>query len=168
MTQRRPASAHRYRPALPAIPVIICDEPVSALDVSIQAQILNLLMDLKEGLSGLTYIFIAHDLSVVEHISDRVAVMYLGRIFEIATPTELYANPIHPYTRALLSAVCVPDPDIEASRERIILEGEVPSPANPPSAAPFTPGVLKPASAVRWCLAEGSGKDHEVACLRVE
>jgi oligopeptide/dipeptide ABC transporter ATP-binding protein len=150
--------------------LIICDEPVSALDVSIQAQIINLLMDLKEGLSGLSYIFIAHDLSVVEHISDRVAVMYLGHIFEIATPVELYANPIHPYTRALLSAVCVPDPDIEANRERIILEGEVPSPANPPTGCTFharCPEARPECSEVVPALKK-VGEDHEVACLLVE
>ncbi len=150
--------------------LIICDEPVSALDVSIQAQIINLLMDLKEGLSGLSYIFIAHDLSVVEHISDRVAVMYLGRIFEITTPIELYANPIHPYTRALLSAVCVPDPDIEATRERIILEGEVPSPANPPTGCTFharCPEARPECSEVVPALRK-VGEDHEVACLLAE
>jgi oligopeptide/dipeptide ABC transporter ATP-binding protein len=150
--------------------LIICDEPVSALDVSIQAQIINLLMDLKEGLSGLTYIFIAHDLSVVKHISDRIAVMYLGHILEITTPAELYANPIHPYTQALLSAVCVPDPDIEASRERIILEGEVPSPANPPTGCPFharCPRAEPSCSATMPQLKE-LGDDHEVACLLAE
>ena len=150
--------------------LIICDEPVSALDVSIQAQIINLLMDLKEGLAGLTYIFIAHDLSVVEHISDRVAVMYLGRIFEITTPTELYANPIHPYTKALLSAVCVPDPDIEASRERIILEGEVPSPANPPTGCSFHARCpqAQPVCSTTVPALKQVGDDHEVACLLVE
>ena len=149
--------------------LIICDEPVSALDVSIQAQIINLLMDLREGLSGLTYIFIAHDLSVVKHISDRIAVMYLGRILEITTPEELYSNPIHPYTRALLSAVCVPDPDIEASRERIVLEGEVPSPVNPPSGCSFhtrCPDATPACSATVPGLKQ-VGNDHEVACLAV-
>lgn len=147
--------------------LIICDEPVSALDVSIQAQIINLLMDLKEGLSGLTYVFIAHDLSVVRHISDRVAVMYLGHILEITTPAELYANPIHPYTRALLSAVCVPDPDIEATRERIVLEGEVPSPVNQPSGCSFhtrCPDATPQCRTTVPALKE-VGSNHEVACL---
>ena len=147
--------------------LIICDEPVSALDVSIQAQIINLLEELQEKY-GLSYLFIAHDLSVVRHISHRVAVMYLGKIMEITGRQELYENPCHPYTTALLSAVPIPDPLVEVKRKPIILKGEVPSPLNPPSGCVFHPRCEVAAKECSREIPElrEISPDHYVSCLK--
>jgi oligopeptide/dipeptide ABC transporter ATP-binding protein len=149
--------------------LIICDEPISALDVSIQAQIINLLEELQEGLKGLSYLFIAHDLSVVRHISDRVAVMYLGRIVEITDSQTLYMNPLHPYTRALLSAIPIADPIVEEKRERIILKGEVPSPLNPPPGCSFHPRCFQATQECSQSIPPlcDVGGGHEVACIKL-
>ncbi len=147
---------------------IVCDEPISALDVSIQAQIINLLEELQEQY-GLTYLFIAHDLSVVRHISNRIVFMYLGKIAEVADRNELYENPLHPYTQALISAVPIPDPAVEAKRKPIILQGEVPSPLNPPAGCVFHPRCTIATDECKQAVPElrEISHDHQVACIRV-
>ncbi len=157
------ARALAVRPAF-----IVCDEPVSALDVSIQAQIITLLIRLREELN-LTYLFIAHDLSVVRNISDRVAVMYLGKIVEITASDELYTNPLHPYTISLLSAVPIPDPVIDRTRKRIVLTGDVPSPINPPSGCPFHPRCYQAIDICQEQVPElrNFGGEHWASCHRI-
>lgn len=148
--------------------LVICDEPVSSLDVSVQAQIINLLEELQES-QELTYLFLSRDLAMVQYISDRVAVMYLGRIMELATSEELCENPLHPYTQALISATPITDPVVEKTRQRIVLEGEIPSPANPPTGCHFHPRCP---IAIGECSEERPplrdvGEGHYVACIRV-
>ncbi len=143
--------------------IIICDEPVSALDVSVRSQVLNLMQELQQKFQ-LTYLFISHDLSVVKHISDRICVMYLGKIVEVSEKNELYSNPLHPYTKALLSAIPIPDP--EAKRERIILEGDVPTPINPPTGCRFHTRCqyAMPICSRQEPILKDTGNEHFVAC----
>ena len=147
---------------------IVADEPVSALDVSIQAQLINLLKDLQQEL-GLSYLMIAHDLAIVRHVSDRIAVMYLGKLMEVASWTDLYESPLHPYTKALLSAVPIPDPDLESERDRIILQGGIPSPANPPSGCVFHTRCPIAIEECKHTIPEMRQitPDHWAACIRV-
>ncbi|MGE3507143.1 MAG: ABC transporter ATP-binding protein [Alphaproteobacteria bacterium] len=151
---------------------IVADEPIAALDVSIQAQIVNLLMDLKQEF-GLTYLFIAHDLSMVRYISDRVAVMYLGRLVELGHVDDVFTNPLHPYTQALISAIPIPDPVREAARERVVLQGDIPSPANPPSGCRFHTRCPIAEERCRveeptWSALEVKERPHQVGCHRVD
>jgi peptide/nickel transport system ATP-binding protein len=147
--------------------MIICDEPVSALDVSVQAQIMNLLEDLQRNLR-LAYVFIAHDLAVVRHISHRVIVMYLGKVMEVGEGDSLYENPQHPYTKALLDAAPVPDPQIERRRKRTILEGDIPSPLNPPSGCVFSTRCPEASNECKGVVPALNAfcDDHSVACIK--
>ena len=148
---------------------MVCDEPISALDVSIQAQVINMLMELQQKLN-MTYLFIAHDLNVVRHISKRVGVMYLGSLVEICDASELYKNPLHPYTQALLSAIPIPDPNVSRSRHRVVLQGEVPSPMNPPKGCKFHTRCPYARDICREKRPEtiSVGADHTCACHKVE
>ena len=148
---------------------IVCDEPISALDVSIQAQVINMLMELQQKLN-MTYLFIAHDLNVVRHISKRVGVMYLGSLVEVCDANELYKNPLHPYTQALLSAIPIPDPNVSRSRHRVVLEGEVPSPMNPPKGCKFHTRCPYARDICREARPETIevGQGHTCACHKVE
>ena len=148
---------------------MVCDEPISALDVSIQAQVINMLMELQQKLN-MTYLFIAHDLNVVRHISRRVGVMYLGSLVEVCDANELYKNPLHPYTQALLSAIPIPDPNVSRSRHRVVLEGEVPSPMNPPNGCKFHTRCPYARDICREARPETIevGQGHTCACHKVE
>ena len=146
--------------------LIVCDEPVSALDVSIQAQVINLLMDLQQKL-GLSYVFIAHDLAVIRHIAHRVGVMYLGRIVELADADQLYENPQHPYTQALLSAAPAPDPQVQRDRQRVVLKGEVPSPDQEYPGCPFADRCPLVEESCRQQVPQLAGETHQVSCLKV-
>jgi len=145
--------------------LIICDEPVSALDVSIQAQIINLIQDLQKSF-GLSLIFISHDLSIVRHISHRILVLYLGNVMEVADKETLYNTPRHPYTTALISAVPIPDPDLEKNKDRIVLHGDLPSPLSPPSGCVFRTRcpITKPVCAAEKPKLTDAGQNHQVAC----